>query len=359
MNPRILMVGPKATSGGVAMHTKQIISALKKYNLDILEYNSSFSCGVSLFDNIIKIYKRTLGLSVYALAKHASYDIIHVQSSGGLSSFVSAIFGIIIGKTLSKKVIITFHYSNTESFLEKYPRIFKYVLANSNKMIFVSCNQLKIVVDKFKNMSEKVCKISNGYDSNIYYRKKYDHGLLRSNCGDKKILYNISNLLPGKGQIYLIDAIYQMNRKDIVCFIAGNGPCYNKLEERIHELKLSDSVYLLGWVTDEENSSYLNECDLFVFPSVRESFGIVLIEALACGKPCVATCNGGSEEILSSERLGFLVPVCNSKALADAISKVLDDTNDWDAEYISNYASKYNWNDVAQKHIELYYYSVL
>lgn len=135
-------------------------------------------------------------------------------------------------------------------------------------------------------------------------------------------------------------------------FYRGTRIQYDFLNEKIASLNLQNHVKLLNWISDITNAEFLNGCDVFVFPSLHESFGIVLIEALACGKPCVATINGGSEGILTSDKLGVLIPPANAKALADAITYVLE--GEWDQTFIANVAMEYNWEDIASKTRLLY-----
>jgi len=79
----------------------------------------------------------------------------------------------------------------------------------------------------------------------------------------------------------------------------------------------------------------MNACDLFVLPSISESFGVVQIEALACGKPVVATRNGGSEEVITSDDYGLLVDPANPNELREKIIEAPD--KDWDREKILVY----------------------
>ena len=73
---------------------------------------------------------------------------------------------------------------------------------------------------------------------------------------------------------------------------------------------------------------------------------------MACGKPVVATCNGGSEEIIVDKKLGILVEAGDVNGLAKAMLKALD--RDWNAGYILNYADQFKWNNVAERIAILY-----
>jgi glycosyltransferase involved in cell wall biosynthesis len=98
--------------------------------------------------------------------------------------------------------------------------------------------------------------------------------------------------------------------------MAGDGTLHAAVEERCQVLGLSDRVSLIGWVDDL--AAMLNQIDLFVLTSTRESFGRVLIEAMAAGKPVVATRVGGVSEIVVDGETGRLVPPQSPDLIADA-----------------------------------------
>ena len=96
----------------------------------------------------------------------------------------------------------------------------------------------------------------------------------------------------------------------------------------------------------------MNACDIFVLPSLSESFGIVQVEALACGKPVVATRNGGSEEIIISEEYGYLVETRNAMQLAEKIIQALD--KNWNEKVIREYASNFTWEKISKEIVSIY-----
>ena len=114
---RVLMCGPDAISGGVATHTKSLTAELEKLDVIVLSYTFSGS-------SIQKIYQRTVGLLLNATNKRTEYDIIHIQASGGIFSFISAITGAIASRVLNKRLVVTFHNSQTLNFVQKYHHAF-------------------------------------------------------------------------------------------------------------------------------------------------------------------------------------------------------------------------------------------
>jgi glycosyltransferase involved in cell wall biosynthesis len=113
-----------------------------------------------------------------------------------------------------------------------------------------------------------------------------------------------------------------------------------------------DYVKLAGGRPHNEIPIWMNACDVFVLPSLRESFGVVQIEAMACGKPVVATYNGGSEEIITSEDYGLLCESANPKALAEKILIAFD--KEWDGETIRRYAEQFRWETIIEEIVAIY-----
>lgn len=352
---RILMCGPLATSGGVSTHTRKLIEYLSMLDVEVIFFNFAEIKGNHPLKSLIKIYRRTIGFGIECIFCNKDYDLIHVQTSGGIFSFLSSITGVLMSKILNKNLIITFHYSKTEQFIKKHKVLFSFVLKNVNKMILVSNKQKDTISNLFPLYLNKLLVIPNGYDSKSFYPldpvecKKMLH--LPEN---KKIILNVSNLIETKGHKYLIDAIYNVtkHRKDVLCIIIGKGSMKDKLESQINKLRLNDYVLLLGWKPDNDLPIFMNACDLFVLPSLNESFGIVQIEAMGCGKPVISTKNGGSENLITSSNFGLLCDIADSKTLGDNILVSLD--NKWDRHAIVDYAMQFEWELVAKDTISLY-----
>ena len=113
-------------------------------------------------------------------------------------------------------------------------------------------------------------------------------------------------------------------RREAVLQIVGVGPNQELLLALAAELGVADDVHLLGWRDDP--FAVLRESDVFALSSTTEGFGIVLVEALACGLPAVSTdCKGGPREILEDGRAGLLVPVADSRAMAAALLRLLEE----------------------------------
>ena len=109
----------------------------------------------------------------------------------------------------------------------------------------------------------------------------------------------------------------------------------------------SEKVLLIGSKKHEEIPIWMNTSDIFILPSLQEGFPTVIPEAMACGKPVVATKVGGVPEAIYSDELGILVPPKDSESLSWAILEVLD--RKWDPNIILEHAKKYSWSELAKQ----------
>jgi glycosyltransferase involved in cell wall biosynthesis len=105
--------------------------------------------------------------------------------------------------------------------------------------------------------------------------------------------------------------------------LVGCGSDVTRIREEVQSLDLTAHVTFCGFVPDEELVDHYNLCDLYVMPSIKEGFGIVFLEALACGKPVVAGNRDGSVDAVLGGDVGFLVDPTDGRQIAKAIGAVL------------------------------------
>jgi glycosyltransferase involved in cell wall biosynthesis len=136
--------------------------------------------------------------------------------------------------------------------------------------------------------------------------------------------------------------------------IAGDGPEHGSLRALAAELALNDAVIFTGALADDELALLYRQADIFCLPSVQEGFGIVFLEAMACGLPVVATLAAAIPEVVPDRRAGLLVPPGDVAALAHALIELLARPSQR-ASYGAfgrEYVERFDWDRVAQIFLE-------
>jgi L-malate glycosyltransferase len=138
---------------------------------------------------------------------------------------------------------------------------------------------------------------------------------------------NVAALVPHKGQRHLLDAAVDVlpHTPDARFIIAGDGELREALEHQIKHHHLEKHVILTGFRPDV--LSLHKAFDIFVMSSITEGLGTSVLDAMAAGKPVVATRTGGIPEVVVDGETGFLVPPRDHRAMADAIVKLLEDAD--------------------------------
>ena len=172
---------------------------------------------------------------------------------------------------------------------------------------------------------EKLMVIQNGVDLEVFYPRESSANLydeLRIGR-HRPIIGTAGRMVTEKGQIHLIDALpYLLDRwPELRCLLIGTGPLMDDLKKRVGALGLSETCIFPGVRRDMPDMYPL--LDLFILPSLREPFGLVLLEAMASNIPVIATAAGGPMDFIRSGVNGILVPPANPMKLAEQIDLML------------------------------------
>lgn len=141
-------------------------------------------------------------------------------------------------------------------------------------------------------------------------------------------------LTHNKGVHVLIDAVHQyLAGEQFELHIAGDGIERSNLERQARDLGVEKNIRFLGMQSREQMRDLMQECDAFVLSSLHETFGVVLVEALASGKPVIATQSGGPDSIVNGTN-GILVPTNNTQALGTAMKNLCQNVGQFNSELI-------------------------
>jgi glycosyltransferase involved in cell wall biosynthesis len=141
------------------------------------------------------------------------------------------------------------------------------------------------------------------------------------------VIGTVAHLFPRKGLEYLVETMDHLKKvfPRIFLVIVGTGDFQyeRRLRKQVEHLGLTENVLFAGFQDYPE--LFISEFDIFVLPSISEGFGIVLLEAMALGKPIVASNIGGIPEIVQHEKTGLLVPSANVEDLCQGLLTLLND----------------------------------
>jgi len=273
-------------------------------------------------------------------------DIIHAHV------FTAAVPAVLLGKLYGIPVVHTEHYTmvatHSLSFLERMKTRFA---LNRVRMVLPVSDDLRTALGDYYQIRSTFRVIPNVVNTEGFYPLALETEGRRLNT---KRLLLVANLVSRKGIPYLLEALSQVysKRQDFTMDVVGDGPNRQEYEDLASELGLGDAVRFHG--RQPEVASFMRQCDFFVLPSLYENFGVVYIEAMACGKPVIATNAGGPKEIVSEE-VGIVVPPEDVNALTEAIEFMLDHHEDYSSERLARYArERFGYETVGKMLDEVY-----
>ncbi len=257
--------------------------------------------------------------AIAALAEEGNYDILH------LHGYSSANFGRLAARKVGIRSIVHEH-----AILQVQPHQFvvDWLLRKRTDVAVAVSNAVKAFMMHGRSIpEEKIEVIWNGIDLKQFQnvpeervrRFREQHGLPEN----AKIIGTVTRLREEKGNAYLIEAAAEVLRQEpeTTFVLIGDGPLRDSLQQQAQELGIGEKVLFTGFVTDVHAA--LAALDIVVLPSLREGFGLALVEAMAAGKPVVATKVGGMIELARHERSALMVYEADSPALAQAILRLI------------------------------------
>ena len=138
--------------------------------------------------------------------------------------------------------------------------------------------------------------------------------------------------------------------------VAGSGTHEEELKAQAEELRLMEHGAFLGWIGDDVLHTLYGIADLTVVPSIYEPFGLVALEAMASGCPCIVADTGGLREVVPHEEAGLRFAARDPEALAEVAIRVLSDP-DLEAHLIAEakeHVRRFDWVDIAARTAEVY-----
>ena len=327
----VIHIVEELTIGGF----EKILTAIA-LGLDKKKYNVSVWClreGGFFADKLVKegIDVKTLHIStsrnplsiykLYRLLKCHKFDIIHTHAySAGTIGRISAFLAGV-------PVIISHNHSIYDYYCKYYNFVEWFLGLITDRVICIS-EMVKCFANETQRINaSKLITIHNGIDDVFAVTEKRSSNL-RKELGipaNHSVIGTIAHLEEHKGLKYLLEAasLLLASKKDISFLFVGEGALRGKLKELCVDLKIEKNVIFAGERSDIPE--ILSLTDIFVLPSLREGLGLAILEAMACGKPVIATNVGGIPEIVKDGENGVLVLPKNHEVLYRAMNELLGD----------------------------------
>ncbi|MFC2021451.1 glycosyltransferase family 4 protein [Chloroflexota bacterium] len=232
-------------------------------------------------------------------------------------------------------------------------------IRRADRIIAVSQFTRQNIIDIFGISESKTEVIHHGVHPGDFIHPEESMANLRNTLGIKSLpmILFVGRLSPRKGTDVLLKAMPHVLREmEVKLVLAGSGN-QQDYQQLARTLGISDKLSFLGRVPGDTLRLLYSSCDLFVLPSRLEGLGIVILEAMAAGKPIVATNVGGIPELIESGQNGILVEADEEEKLASAIIKVLSDNSLARAIGENNKKEArecYSWEVAARKTESLY-----
>ena len=270
---------------------------------------------------------------IFSIIKKEKPDVVHLNSSkvGGIGALAARLASLITGHR--PLIIFTVHGWGFHEDRSRLARILIYAASWIS-----SCFHDRVIVldrtdyDAGRRFipKRKLTLIPNGIEGIHVMPRAQARAALAEKIGrdiaDNTILIGtIAELTKNKGLSYLVSAIKALPQYygSPTSIILGSGEYQEQLQKQIDSLKLANKVFLAGFIPDA--SRYLEACDIFVLPSLKEGLPYALMEAMAAGLPAVATRVGGIPDLIEDGIEGMLVPPKDAPALTHALGALIED----------------------------------
>lgn len=313
------------------------------------------------------IYQRRLHIvtSLWSLALWLmwcgrSYQVWHAHQYGAHASLT-----VLLGRLLRRPVVLKLTNSGNQGLSEvlaagRLPKLQRWLHRRVDACVALTSETREEAL-RFGIPAARVYEIGNGVDVNAFAPIPADErALLRTRLGlsARPMLVCVGRLAAEKNPLGLLKA-WKMAQEGFAAgwtlVLVGAGPLREQIENRVRELEIEDSVILAGEAANVPD--WLRSADAFVLASKNEGMSNTVLEALACGLPCVVTAVSGMQQLVGASGAGLIVPVGDPAALAQALVRIQADPEEREAmrrrgrEIV---ASRYSMPVIVERYIDLY-----
>jgi glycogen(starch) synthase len=295
------------------------------------------------------------------LAETLGFDLVHGHD------WLVAAAGDTLSSAFGCPLVMTIHateYGRHQGWVDKHPQSYihgveRWMARRADRVITCSHYMRGHVADIYELDEQRITVIPNGIDP-LDLKPIDDLDTLRSRFAapDERLILLVGRLVYEKGFQLALEAlpglIDQLGK--VRFLVAGSGTHEGELKRLAAELGLLDHGTFLGWIGDDVLHSLYRIADLTVVPSIYEPFGLVALEAMASGCPCIVADTGGLREVVPTADVGLRFRSRDSASLHQMVARVLTDAvlRDRLVAEASEHVLRFDWTDIAQQTAGVY-----
>lgn len=264
--------------------------------------------------------------------------------------YPDGVAAVAMGRALGKPVVITARGTDI-NLLPRFDAPRRMILRAATDcaaMITVS-SALKAAIVSLGGAPEKIEVLRNGVDTGLFFPA--DRDAARARFGVSRfVVASVGNLIKTKGHQRVIEALARMD--DVELLIAGRGPCENEFRALADRLGVAGRVKFLGVLPQSELRWLYSAADALVLASEREGWPNVLLEAMACGTPVIASDVGGVPEIVTAPEAGLVLTAPTSDCIVRTVERLRSTMPERDLTRL--YAERFGWAETSRGQLNLF-----
>src|SRR5277367_2667322 len=360
MSPRALILSweyPPVIEGGLARHVRKLAEALVRQGVGVDVLTRGVPRDSERFVAWVEQMNRDMLAAGEALAQEHSYELVHGHD------WLVAQAAAALADRLRVPYVTTIHateHGRHQGWVEKPPQshihsLERRMARRADRVIVCSYYMRGHVADIFDIDERRVAVIPNGVDPSELQPTGDLRALRRDFAAPhEKLVLLVGRLVYEKGFQLALDALPGVIERvgDVRFLVAGSGTHEAELRAQAERLGLSGHGTFLGWIGDDALHSLYRIADLCVVPSIYEPFGLVALEEMASGCPCIVADTGGLREVVPlGERVGLRFNGGDAEHLGVMIERILvdDELRERLVTEASEHVLRFDWVDIARR----------
>ncbi len=362
----IMELAPILEKKGIATNI-YTTSAIRKFGRARTEFYEEKSKNFKIyrFDSYLKFkeYRTSFKLLPFLLKNEKNIDIVHSHS---LRSFQED-NGLIVSLIKKKPLIISAHggISINWDYKDKIPKMISDkttgYLKKYLKPHYIAVTKMEIpIIKEYGADDDHIHFIPHGVNTDIF--KPVDGSSLKKKLGleNSDIILYVGRIAKGKGVdklIKILNLVIKKNKKVRLVIIGGDAGYLPIVKNLIQQYNLSKYVTLVGYVSKFNLPEYYSMADLIVYPSRQEIFGLVLVEAMACGKAVIGSNIMGPSEIIVNGETGYTSDFMDLTKISEQIIELFNNRmllTQMGKKSLERVKKNYTWEKAADAHYKLY-----